>query len=244
MKPLDASELLLIWERGAPIPPAQAILALLLAACPEIPAEQLLHLTIGERDALLLTQHEWMFGPQLDAAATCPKCSERLEFSMTVNDLRATPALSDVHTLGQGAPLSTEIEGYQIEYHPPTIADTQHIANLEQLLDHCLLSASKNGDSQTISDLPQAVIEALSHQMATADPQADTQLALNCPACDHDWLAPFDIATFLWTEIHTWAQRTLLEIHQLAGSYGWREADILALTPARRQIYLSMISMY
>jgi hypothetical protein len=244
MKPLDASELLQIWERSAGNPPAQAILALLLAACPEIPAERLPQLTIGERDALLLTQREWMFGPELAASVTCPQCSERLEFSLTVNDLRAIPVLSDAHEFGQSTTVSAEIEGYQIEFHPPTIADTQHAASLEKLLDQCVLTASKGGESKTASELPPAVIEGLSHQMAAADPQADTQLALTCPACGHDWLAPFDIAIFLWEEIQTWAQRTLLEIHQLAITYGWQEADILALTPARRQIYLSMISVY
>lgn len=244
MKPLDASELLQIWERGAGTPPALAILPLLLAACPEIPAERLPRLTIGERDALLLTQREWMFGPQLEAAATCPHCAERLEFALAVNDLRATPALRDGRQLGQSAPLSAEIEGYQIEFRPPVIADAQQAATLEQLLERCLLSISKDGEPQTARALSPTVIEALNHQMAAADPQADAQMVLNCPACGHDWLAPFDIAAFLWEEIQTWAQRTLLEIHQIARAYGWSEAEILALTPARRQIYLSMIGAY
>ena len=244
MKPLDASELLLIWERGTGSPPALAVLPLLLAACPEILAERLPHLTIGERDALLLTQREWMFGPQLEAVAACPQCGERLEFSLTINGIRAMPAISDASNLGQTALLSASVGEYQIEFRPPTIADGKYAASLEQLLERCLLSASKDGQAQTTSELPPTVIEALSHQLAAADPQADTQLVLNCPACDHDWLAAFDIAAFLWEEIQTWAQRTLLEIHQLARAYGWSEAEILALSPTRRQIYLSLIGAH
>ena len=78
-------------------------------------------------------------------------------------------------------------------------------------------------------------------QMALADPQADVQLNLSCPACNHHWQSVFDIVSFFWSEIHAWAQRTLREIHALASAYGWREADILALSPRRRQLYLEMI---
>jgi len=241
MKTLDASELLQIWERGVGSTPALAILPLLLAACPEISPERLLQLTVGERDGLLLTQREWMFGSQLEATAACPQCGEHLEFSLTVDDIRAVPALSDASALGKTAALSATLGIYEVEFGLPTIADTQNIINLEQLLERCLIVATKANEQQAARELPATVIEAISHQMAAADPQADVQLALNCPTCQHEWLATFDIATFLWEEIHTWAQRTLLEIHQLARAYGWSENEILALSSSRRQIYLSMI---
>jgi hypothetical protein len=241
MKTLDASELLHVWERGVGSPPALVILPLLMATCPEIPSERLPRLTVGERDALLLTQLEWMFGPQLEATTACPKCGEHLEFSLTVNDIRAVPTLTDASDLGQTAPLSATLGEYRVEFRAPNIADTQSVTSQEQLMESCLFEATKAGKAQAVSELPPAVIETISHQMAVADPQADIQLALNCPACEHEWLAVFDIAAFLWEKIHTWAQRTLLEIHQLASAYNWSEAEILALSPVRRQIYLTMI---
>ena len=78
--------------------------------------------------------------------------------------------------------------------------------------------------------------------MAEADPQADIQLALSCPACGHQWLSTFDIVSFFWSEINAWAYRILREVHILASAYGWREADILAMSPYRRQLYLEMVS--
>jgi hypothetical protein len=78
--------------------------------------------------------------------------------------------------------------------------------------------------------------------MVQADPQADVQLALTCPACGHQWEATFDIASFFWSEIDSWAHRILREVHTLASAYGWREADILAMSPQRRQLYLEMVS--
>ena len=68
----------------------------------------------------------------------------------------------------------------------------------------------------------------------------DLELALECPDCSQRWLAAFDIATFLWHEIDVWARRTLREVHALARAYAWREPDVLALSPTRRQIYLEL----
>ena len=53
----------------------------------------------------------------------------------------------------------------------------------------------------------------------------------------------FDIVSFFWAEIDAWARRVLREVNVLARAYGWRESDILALSPVRRQIYLSMVQV-
>jgi hypothetical protein len=47
--------------------------------------------------------------------------------------------------------------------------------------------------------------------------------------------------SFLWSEIHSWAQRLLRDVHAIAAAYGWREGDILAMNPLRRQAYLELI---
>ncbi|MGH8523199.1 MAG: phage baseplate protein, partial [Gammaproteobacteria bacterium] len=75
-----------------------------------------------------------------------------------------------------------------------------------------------------------------------ADPQSNLQISLTCPACGHCWEALFDIVFFLWAEINHWAERTLRAVHLLARAYGWREADVLAMSPTRRQMYLGMAS--
>jgi len=79
--------------------------------------------------------------------------------------------------------------------------------------------------------------------MVESDPQSHIELALTCPACEQDWQVVFDIASYLWSEIQTWALRILHEVHILASAYGWREADILALSPLRRQLYLERVSV-
>ncbi|HXI74354.1 MAG TPA: hypothetical protein VNG94_02120, partial [Pyrinomonadaceae bacterium] len=87
-----------------------------------------------------------------------------------------------------------------------------------------------------------AVTDAVAKRMAEADPQADLRLDLSCPACGHRWQALFDIDSFFWSEINAWAQRVLTEVHALASAYGWRERDILDLSPRRRQFYLGLVS--
>ena len=78
--------------------------------------------------------------------------------------------------------------------------------------------------------------------MASADPMAEIHLVLDCPCCQHKWEAPFDIVAFLWREISAAARRLLREVHTIASAYGWTETEILALSPARRRIYLEIVN--
>ena len=88
---------------------------------------------------------------------------------------------------------------------------------------------------------PPNVATAIARCLGELDPQAEVLLDMVCPDCGTQWQALFDIASFLWTELDAWAHRTFIEVHRLAWTYGWREADILALSPLRRQRYLQMI---
>ena len=86
------------------------------------------------------------------------------------------------------------------------------------------------------------MLEQLSAHLAVSENYADTMLDLRCVACGHSWQLAFDIAAFLWTEITASARRCLGDVHTLAWAYGWREADILAMSAARRGFYLEQVS--
>ncbi|MGH7495331.1 MAG: phage baseplate protein [bacterium] len=223
-------------------PPVQRALLLLAAACPEASAEALAQLSIGRRDARLLTLREWTFGSQLLSLAACPKCSERLELSFNVADIRvereSEPAVQ----------VALSIEDSEMRFRLPNsldlacIAGSNNLAAARQLLlARCLVEAHHNGEQAAIDQLPVEVVETAVKRLAEADPQAEVQLNLSCPACGHQWLALFDIVSFFWSEINAWAYRILHEVHFLASAYGWREADILALSPSRRQFYLDRL---
>jgi hypothetical protein len=239
MRPLSTAELLSVWERGQARPPVERALALLAAACPEETPDALARLSIGRRDAFLMTLREWTFGPRLVSLAACPDCGERLELDMAVADLRV-PSTGPVPER-----LEMTVDGYEVSLRLPDSRDLEAIAGeadlpalRQRLLGRCLLAVRHRGKE---ASLPEALASAAVARLAEADPQADVQLSLSCPGCGCSWLAAFDIVTFFWREIEAWAARILREIHALARAYGWSEGEILALSPQRRQIYLQMV---
>ena len=108
------------------------------------------------------------------------------------------------------------------------------------LLERCL-AARKAGQPVPASTLPTGVVEAVEARMSKLDPQGETILELRCAACGHQWRAALDIGRFFWQELAAEARRLLREVHLLASAYGWGEAEILALTPARRDAYLAQV---
>lgn len=76
-----------------------------------------------------------------------------------------------------------------------------------------------------------------------APDQRQKESSLTCPSCNHGWHALFDIVSFFWSEIQSWASRIMREVHLLASAYGWRETDILAMSPLRRRLYLEMVGV-
>ncbi len=242
MRPLSASQLIDVWERGSGLPPVRQALLLLHAACPDEPPEALAALHVGRRDARLLRLRTLTMGPRLDCEAACPACAERLEFSLQADDLGAAAAPP------ADTPLSLELQGYALLFRLPNSQDLMVAAGQNpheaerQILRRCLVQAVHAGENVMLDDLPDKVLAAMSRRMAEADELADMRFDLTCPACDHAWQAPFDIVAYFWRELEEGVQRLLHEAHRLAAAYGWREADILAMSPWRRQQYLNFLS--
>lgn len=237
MRALSASELLRVWERGLSAGPLRRAQELLAAACPESNREGIQSLSIGQRDALLLRLREWTFGRELIGIWLCPACGERIELACAASDF----LLSDARPLA-----CVDLEGYHLELRPPNSADleavTDHDLSLARLrlLERCLVTANDQGGAVEASRLPDAVLDEAEKQLAAADPQADIQFVLACPNCGARHRAAFDIVSFFWREIESWAVRILREVHTLASAYGWGEEEILALSPVRRQCYLDL----
>lgn len=246
MRTLNAAELLAVWERGLHQPLIRRILGLLGAACPESSEDVLAALSLGRRDARLLQLREWLFGPELTLVVSCPACSGQLESTFNIADIRCEPRC-EIDQVGSNTQ-TLDIDGYRLTFRVPASRDllaldsfTGEMSARQVLLARCILDARiADGSMIKAHHLPEHVVATVAARMSIADPQAEVELALTCPACRHGWHAMFDIADFLWKEIHTWALRTLRDVHRLARTYGWSEAEVLALSPARRQIYLEL----
>jgi len=241
MRPLSAHEVIEIWEAEDNQHSVDRALSLLAAARPDQTRDQLAALSVGQRDASLLTLRERTFGPRLKGFIECPRCSERLEFEVAVADLRvAAPEVQETErelvagnlTLHFRLPDSRDL----IAALACPDADAAHMT----LVQRCVLRANRDGSSVDYSELPADVVTELAVKMAECDPQAEVLLDLRCLECGHDWRPLFDIAVFFWEELAVRARRLLDEVHSLALTYGWTEVDILSMSARRRQHYLEL----
>lgn len=268
MPPVNsAAAWLEVWERGLNEPAWLRPLLLLAAGYPDLPTEVLARWSIGRREAALLRLREAAFGSQLTCLAACPQCSERLELSFRVDEIYSPerleaeekpdePSAGDpsagVPSTGRPDSGQVEAEGWTVRFRLPNSLDlaaasaqADEAAARRELLKRCLISVRPPGASEWQPfglPLPEAVDRAITKAMSSLDPQATTDLALSCPNCGHAWEAPFDIGSYFWIELDAWARRMLREVHTLALAYGWLEADILSLSPTRRQAYLSLLA--
>ncbi len=242
MHPLSAAELLHIWEIGQSQSYTRKALLVLMAAFPN-EVETLAQMPIGERDSKLLSVREALFGRDLISMALCESCGERLELAFRTSDIHASVDYAEQ----VDSELKLEVARHHVLFRLPNSVDLEALEASRPtdaqafLLEKCIVKVTKGKKRLASSELPEEVAEAVMSKMAEIDPQAEVQIALTCPACQNDWLAPFDILTFLWQELTAWAQRMIQEVHVLASVYGWPERAILEMTPLRRKLYLDQI---
>ena len=248
MRRVSGAALLRIWEYGEGRHPLDQAIRILAEAFPEVELDSLATLSIGQRDAYLLEIYKSTFGGRLNALVDCPQCRETLELPLRVDDIRVAP---EAEVTGEADCLHAD--GYAVRFRLPNSIDlatavhqADGLADLAAaraiLLQRCVLEATHTGHAVAVTDLPDPVITALGARLEACDPQAEVQLHLTCPACDHHWRALFDIVTFFWAKVSSQAKVLLRDVHTLAQAYGWHEADIVAMSEVRRQCYLEMLT--
>lgn len=226
---MDAQSLIACWELGRRRHPLDRALLLYAAAEPDEDPDSLADRPLGRRNAALLRLRRSLFGDTLQSCVACPQCSERLEFRLSVDAFLERAASDSV----------THAELGTLRLRLPTTRDLASIASgMEQ--EHAARQLLTR-----LVDSPAAAVEFAAEDLARvldmADPCMDLTLDLSCPACKHEWSAPFDVPAFLWEEIELRARRLLDEVHALAGAYRWSEEQILALSETRRRAYLERV---
>jgi len=213
--------LLSAWESacGQPAPDRAVTLATVASG---MPFDDAADLPLGALGLLLLQLREQCFGPQLDGLTECPRCGTELDVRIDVGELRAGAA-------GRGT--SVEVAGQAVRLRALTSRDIRCAGSgRDQLLARCIVGE--------VTDPSPALLDAVEAQLDAMDPQAAPVIDLDCPSCQANWPAPFDIAGYVWSEIDRFARRLLYDVHTLATAYGWCEPDVLAVSPARRRFYL------
>jgi hypothetical protein len=240
---LSAAEVLDVWERARSVSRADCALLLAASAGNGASRDELAQLDIGRRDAQLLNLREKLFGPRMTGRANCPACAQAIEMNFSVAEIRAG---SEEELAPQ---FTTRCGEYEVTFRLPNtndlatlIAGDNIVMQKRCLAQRCVLSATRDGQALAFPELPNEAINTLSERMSELDPQGDVQLALTCPRCSHRWDSPLDVVSFVWTEVQAHAAQLLRDVHVLASNYGWREAEILTLSPVRRQAYLELIA--
>jgi hypothetical protein len=240
---VDAGRLLDAWDAGATAGPARRARTILRQLAPHLEETRLGSMTAGERDRELLGVRRRLFGDALGACTPCRVCGQRLEIELDAGALLASgPRVSERSVTVRA------LDDIVIVAHPPSLADLELAAEAADadaaqalILRRCVESARRADEPIVIEDLPEAAIDALGTCLEAADPDCRIELQARCPGCHESSCYTLDVGAFLWAEIESEALRLLHDVHRLARGYGWRESDILAMSPVRRRAYLGML---
>lgn len=174
--------------------------------------------TLGDADRAAWGFLTRQFGAAQDAVLTCTACSEDVEFTLPPGF--APPEIGSKDSLS-------------VTYKDATFA--LRMPRLSDLRNGTFNPRALAPDADW-SD-PEFRIAAEAALLA-ADPALKLYLSLSCAACAEDQTQAFDVTGFVWARLEQVARVLVRDVAKLARGYGWSEAEITAMTPARRAIYL------
>jgi hypothetical protein len=214
---MDGAWLLTLYEGGLSAAP-RARAALLAGAALGQSAEGL---TLGDVDRAIWSLRQALVGEGGEATTNCPVCGARMEFALPPGFAPppAVASVAQVHWQGQS-----------------------HDLRLPLLSD---LGRAGFGPAHLNPDAPWSdpgFAAAAEAALEAADPALRLQIALLCPDCATETLQDFDPAAYVWAELAEMARRLVREVADLARHYHWSEADITAMSPLRRALYLAEAS--
>jgi hypothetical protein len=242
MRALSNADFLSLWESGRELHPLDQGLLAIHTAFPESNAESVADWPLGRRNRALAELRCTCFGSALQGWTDCSQCGEKLEFKMDGRVLAEQHAAEQhVAQMEHGQAATIVVDGRT--FRLPTSRDLARIAGEHEpsraalrLLEGCELESAP-GERESSEEY----LEKVGERMAAADPLAEIVVTFECPVCGDSRNEVLDLPVFLWAEIEARVKRLLLEIHRLASAYGWSEGEILALSEARRQLYLEMV---
>ncbi len=232
MRALGNADFLSLWEEGHRLHSLDRGVLAVRALLPEASEESVADWTLGRRNEALARLHGRYFGPAIAGWTECQRCGEKLEFTVDCHGLAERQR--------ERSDVPVEVKGRL--FRMPTSRDLALIADANgaeeaawRLAEMCRV------DEGAAAEWSRVELEELGERMSEADPLAEILLSFECPTCGAVRQQVLDLAEFLWAELESLAKRMLEEIHILAGAYGWRESEILALSDKRRAAYVQMV---
>ena len=208
-------------------------------------------LSIGDRDYLLQAFAATLHDDPLWLTSECRHCKQLMDLSFRFAELPAK-RIADNAVKEKAISLSSAEAIIRV----PTGYDHEAIAAIDddQSAISCLLGRLVSVSNQTnnktcnnkkgsspaqtfIKNWSQDDLAKIEVEIEAISPEVADQLLVQCPHCQTDNRVKVDVFSLL----HESQEDILAEVHQLAASYHWSEAEILNLPTARRKRYLQLI---
>ena len=218
---MTEADLLNAWplDGGPPLLRFARFFAALQDAAPPW-AEQ----TLGSCNRHLARLHRQMIGRPVEAVVSCA-CGEDLEVALPLEAIAAAPDPAPRIEIAAPGPR---------QFRLPHLSEIALAGRPQDLAARCALDDG--------GPVPEPYLGALDEAWSQADPAAEITLDLTCPSCGAEVRARADLALFVARDLDLKVQGLVAEIHGLARAYGWTEAEVLAVPPARRRAYAALIS--
>jgi hypothetical protein len=226
----DAATVLESWEVAARAPAALRGTAVLAAVHPA--GDAVLDLPLAEFAVLATDRLAEMSRDEVDGVLDCADCGALLDVRVRLSDLFADP--------GAGEP----VRGTGLLVRPPTPRDLA-VAGGEpdaraMLLRRCVTRL--DGTAVDPADLGPTELAEIDDALESLAGPALPVLRAACPSCAGTATGIVDVADLLWQQVAVEAGAVLRDVARLAATFGWREPDVLALSPLRRSAYLALAS--
>lgn len=187
-------------------------------------------LCIGDRQHLVRQIGAGMGVDLIWLSGECTGCGETFEIPVKQAEMPVKPA-------GEGFPNGTsKVAGKTIPIRVPTGADQAAIAHLEG-------QAAADRLLDRLIDLPEGTRLSkkqrvqLEEAIETLSPEVALEVATACPDCEKELRVYVDP----YLALNEAGKGILDDVHVLARSYHWAQAEILALPRRLRQAYLALI---
>lgn len=203
--------------------------------------EQLLELTAGDRERLLLAVSSRLLGAEADLVASCPACKSLVEVAIRFRDLLSARPVSSERRCS----LATETGAWTAEIVPPRGVDLERAMAAgpdggRRLLEECLTALfDPEGRDVSRQALPQECESELAERLLALDPLAECRVVVACPHCAGTFDTLLDGFALVKNALGG-ADQLYGDVYRMARAYHWSEADILALPLARRARYLAI----
>lgn len=167
------------------------------------------------------------------ARCTRSGCAERYEFELALGALLERACVPALVSVALDA-------GRTVRLRQPTGADLRrwretrprsHEAAVSAILASLVVEGRVDVDDAPV----------LARALGEHDPLVGFSVLARCPACDDAQEVAIDLEAVALARLQARQQALLEDVHRLACRYGWSEAEILALPPARRARYLALI---